>query len=252
MDREQFKEYIRYIYDSNIRSRLGSHRLRGHHRHRFPEDGFSYEWSKIVEIAQLLKLINRISKHDGDPYRIFNQERLHNLTDEVRWAVNYTDNIAEDAGFLEAMDEHFDEIVDGMEIDDFPAEELEILRQLGSDMPRGELLALITKVKSSIPQREKRNELSISQALKNVDNRLAQKTTRPSDKTEELPKKSRKWFKGLGKIITGVGLTVGDIGLAIGLIPLPALGQIPTSGALVSATAGVGTILDGAGELRGE
>lgn len=95
-------------------------------------------------------------------------------------------------------------------------------------------------------------------SLKDVDERLSKAKDQfkeQDDKEvtkEELPKKSRRWFKGLGQIGRGAALSIGDIALAVGTLHLPVSPETQTWGSLVSATTGIGMIFNGIGELRNE
>jgi hypothetical protein len=102
------------------------------------------------------------------------------------------------------------------------------------------------------------NEKSVSHQLKYTVEKLseAQSEFKETDKEliekKEKAKKSRRWFKGLGQIGQGAALSIGDIALAARMLTFPVSPETQTWGALVSATTGVGMILNGVGELRGE
>lgn len=251
MDREQFKEYLRYVYENHVGMRLPH----SHHKKRFHHmDEFEWHWADIIRISTAIRYINTANAQGMQVDRVFSQEHLDGLTQSVKNSVEFTSHLAEDTGFSDALDDHFDEIIDGIEPEDMPVEELEILRQLGSTNPRGELLGMLSVVKARQKRRRHHNELSVSQELKHISQRLDQLDAkfRPQVEGEKPAQKPRKWFKGLGEMMSGVGLTVADIGLAAGLLPLPVAGQTATVGALASAATGVGMIFKGIGELRGE
>jgi hypothetical protein len=65
-------------------------------------------------------------------------------------------------------------------------------------------------------------------------------------------KKPRRWFKGLGHIVQGAAMSLADLGLAFGVLDFAVGVETRSWGALVSVTAGVGTIMNGAGDLRNE
>lgn len=77
---------------------------------------------------------------------------------------------------------------------------------------------------------------------------LAKKQDMPKD----VPKKSRRWFKGIGNIAQGAALSIANISLAIGALKLPVSPETQTWGAIASVTTGIGTVLSGIGELRNE
>ena len=66
------------------------------------------------------------------------------------------------------------------------------------------------------------------------------------------PKKTKRWFKGLGQIAQGTALSIANIGLAMGAITIPVAAETAGWGAIVSSITGVGMVLNGYGEFRGE
>jgi hypothetical protein len=63
---------------------------------------------------------------------------------------------------------------------------------------------------------------------------------------------SRRWFKGIGAIMTGAAMTIGDILLVSGVLDLPVSSETRSWGVIGSCSLGVGTMITGYGELRGE
>lgn len=70
--------------------------------------------------------------------------------------------------------------------------------------------------------------------------------------SSEVPKKSRRWFKGVGQIAQGSALSIADVALVIGVLKLPVSAETQTLGALASVATGIGTVLKGVGDLRNE
>lgn len=68
----------------------------------------------------------------------------------------------------------------------------------------------------------------------------------------QIPQKSRRWFKGVGQIAQGSALSIADVALAIGVLKLPVSAETQSWGALASVAAGFGTLLNGVGDLRHE
>ena len=146
------------------------------------------------------EIINKTAvTREHDLYGIFNEKRLDQLSDDVRHAVDFINRLAGELGFLDVMDEHLDEILAEMKLEDFPAEEVEILRRLGSEDPEGELLAIIIKVKSRTLQSKRYDELSVHQELNNVSARIEQLEGQfkhgdretPAKKTLEMVQRAR-------------------------------------------------------------
>jgi hypothetical protein len=69
---------------------------------------------------------------------------------------------------------------------------------------------------------------------------------------KDRPKKSRRWFKGVGQIAQGSALSIADVALAIGVLHLPVSPETQSWGAIASVATGIGTILNGVGDLRNE
>lgn len=75
---------------------------------------------------------------------------------------------------------------------------------------------------------------------------------RPRGIAPDVPRKHRRWWKGLGQIAEGAALAVADVGIAVGAFKLPVSPETQTYGLVVSAAAGMGKIMNGLGDLRGE
>jgi hypothetical protein len=78
------------------------------------------------------------------------------------------------------------------------------------------------------------------------------KKSQGKEVSNEAPKKSRRWFKGLGQIGQGAALSIANVALAVGVIAFPVSPETQTWGALASVATGIGTVLNGVGELRNE
>ena len=181
------------------------------------------------------------------------------LVDEVEDGVRWNNRIAEETGFLDAFDSHYNEIIQGLDIELFPESEIEILQEFGSKDPKSKLRGIIYILKERNKDKfQSCKEESVSNQLKNIVEQLSdaqddfKETNNKSTNKKERPRKSRRWFKGLGQIGQGAALSIGDIALAAGVLSFPVSPETQTWGALVSATTGVGMIMNGVGELRGE
>jgi hypothetical protein len=74
----------------------------------------------------------------------------------------------------------------------------------------------------------------------------------PEQIQQTKKKRSRRWFKGLGHISQGAALSIANVALAIGVIHFPVSPETQTWGALASVATGIGTILNGVGDLLNE
>jgi hypothetical protein len=243
MDRKQFEELMEYLEQQHISK---SHRFRKYHP---------------LEYGHLLDIISEMS-----PGYIRHSRKLPERPDRidaeyvesVHRTLRISNDIAREIGMLEVLEEYGDLIIAGMEINDIPHHDIAALERLGEANPRGALLAAFLKIKASGSiESDGRNELSVEERLEKLERILSEahdnersSKSRKHEADERRPK--RRWFKGLGKVAQGSALTLADVGLAAGVLVLPVDPATQTWGAIVSSVTGVGTALDGFGELRGE
>ena len=257
MDNEEYKEFLKYVFDEYIQPRIS--RIQRYWDHPKMSHHWHYEWRGLKKSVDLVNYITNHCENNDEIYRTFTSDRLKRAVDEINDGVRWNNRLAEESGFLDAIDSHYNEIVDGLDVELFPESEIELLQEFGFKHPKSNLRGIIYLLKSRNKDKYRsRNEMSVSSALKYTVDKLsdAQNDFKEPDKEiitkEEKPKKSRRWFKGLGQIGQGVALSIGDIALAAGMLKFPVSPETQTWGALVSATTGVGMILNGVGELRGE
>jgi hypothetical protein len=75
----------------------------------------------------------------------------------------------------------------------------------------------------------------------------------PSKSTElRTARQPPRWLKGLGQIAQGLAMSTANVGLSLGILNLPVSPETQTWGSIVSVTAGVGMVISGSGDLRGE
>lgn len=259
MDKSEYEEFVDYIYHEHIENRLARIRSRIM-RHRL-DDELGYHIDELSKAVRAIRLIKEYADDDETISRSFSPEMLGRTLSRVEQGARFNNRIVAETEIVDIIQDYFGEIVDGMKVDHFPKEDFEVLRQSGSSDPRREVVAMIHLVKS----RKER----FMQESRNV--RFGQRLTQGAERIEEirkalpqeLPSKQnepgkgnsvvkRATFKGIGAIAQGTMLTITDLTLAAGLwsVSLPA--ETTTVGAVVSATTGVGMILTGIGELRGE
>ncbi len=262
MTEAEYREFMSFLFERYIRPRLA--RVRSHHRHHF-EDEFSYQLDRAVRSAQILRFVETSVQDDEDAYRTFTLERLSRAVSETRYSLEFSNRVADEAGFLEACESHPREIADGLAVDHLPEADKEVLRQIGSVNPEVELRSLVYRTKAWLEGRERQSrDLSLRHELRSVEERLekadaefgehveARKKESPEETSKKVPKKSRRWFKGLGQISQGAALSIANVGLAIGTLKLPVSPETQTWGAIASVTTGIGTVLSGIGDLRNE
>lgn len=254
MDEKEYEKFMTYLYNEYVRPRRT--RLRKHFHPLEWHHGWGWEWERLRSASNLVRFINRNCSDEDEIYRTITLERIRRLPDEVRDGVRLNNRLSEELGFLDAFDAHYGEIVEGMKLEHMPRQEIDIMRDLGSEDPEAELSALMYIVKSRRKATESFNqEVRISKQLRQIEERLdhqCKQMEELKDTEEQKPKKTKRWFKGLGQIAQGGALSIANIGLAMGVISFPVAAETAGRGALVSSITGVGMMLNGVGEFRGE
>ena len=151
---------------------------------------------------------------------------------------------------------------DGLAAIHLPEADKDVLREMGSVNPEVELRSLVYSAKRELYRIDHRSsDLRLRQELGYAEQKLKQAETdferhlevkKREESPEEVPKKTRRWFKGLGQISQGAALSIANVALAIGTLNLPVSPETQTWGAVASVATGIGTILNGIGELRNE
>lgn len=252
MTKEEWRGMVRHIVASRV------HPRRRHPRHPLEYDTW-YETWRLARVMRVLRLIDELVDDDQDVIEVFQPAFLARILKDLEDGVQHGDRMAHETGLLPGIEEYYPEIVEGMDVDDLPAEDLAVMRHLGSQEPREELQGLMGILKF-------RNRGDVSRRQRNVELRggLREGKERVAEKRHELSTRAeqgegqqpgpitRRWFKGLGSMCQGAALTIVDAGLVLGLWPFDVQPETRTVGAVVSITTGLGTILSGVGELRGE
>lgn len=253
MNREEYEKFMEFLFEEHVRRRSSLWRPR---YHPFEwSDKFGWEWERTKRAAQITRFISRHCHDEDEIYRIFSKECIKQLPDDVARGLRLNDRLCEDFGFKEIADSYFVEICEGMVPEHMPPEETDILKELGSNNPETEIAALMHIAKSEAEKRRsyRSDEISTSRQLKNIQRDLEElaKKSESNNKIEEEPKKPR-WFKGIGQIAQGSALSIANVGLAVGAWSFPASPSTATWGSIVSSITGVGVIMKGIGDLRGE
>jgi chromosome segregation ATPase len=142
-----------------------------------------------------------------------------------------------------------------MEVEDFPEEDVMLFQAIRPDYGREDIRKIVVVLKQRRSRLAKRQQ-SIESELQRVRTELERQSMRldeldaKGNTSDSRPKP--KWFKAVGHIGEGALLTIGDISLALGVLPMHVSVETASWGAIVSATAGIGKIFDGFGELCGE
>lgn len=254
MANEDYKNFLNFIFNECIQPRI----FYFPKYHPFERYDWYHDLDRLKRAVDLVNFINKHCQNSNDIYNTFKLERLRGAVDAIEDGVRCNNRLAEETGFLNAFDTYYDQIVEGLDVELFPESEYKILKELGFKDPQSDLRGIIYFLKAKKKTYPSYNELPVSQNLKNTVKKLseAQEQFREPEEKEinkkMKPKKSRRWFKGLGQIGQGAAISIADIALAFGTLQFPVSPETQTWGSLVSATTGVGMILNGVGELRGE
>jgi hypothetical protein len=262
MEDEEYDAFLRYLFEEHIQPRLPlliSRRL-----HHF-EDEFGWSLERLRHAKQILNHIRDLGPRQEDPYRIFTAEALATAIGDVESGVRFHNTVAEASGVLDALDAHFDALCAGLRPEHLPTDEAQILTSLGFPELAQHLPGIVYMVSSDAQRgRYGTKELPVSSRLSSLverldrvrkeHNELAEMARQPEKERPREPpqRKPRRWFKGLGQIAQGAVMSIADIAVAAGALHLPISPETRTWGMLASATAGVGTLLSGVGDLRGE
>lgn len=261
MSEAEYHEFLNFLFERYIRPRIAGVRHRYHHHF---ENEFSYHLDLAIRSAQLLRFIESYCHDNEDVYETFTFERLNSAVSQTSYSVEFCIRLIEDAGFLEACELHKQEIAEGLAIVQLPDADKDVLRGMGSPNPEIELRSLSHRAKRWLEKDDRQaREAGLRQELLYVSEKLKEAhadfekldkllKAEKEQQGKEVPKKSRRWFKGLGQVAQGTALSIANVALAVGTLNLPVSPETQTWGAIASVATGVGTILNGFGELRNE
>lgn len=180
---------------------------------------------------------------------------------ETRYSFEFSNRLADEAGFLDACESHTREIADGLATVHLPDADKDVLREMGSVNPELELRSLVYRAKAWMERGDRQSrDLGLRQELRQAEEKLKEADAefekpvkaKKEESSEEVPKKTRRWFKSLGQIGQGTALSIVNVALAIGTLKLPVSPETQTWGVMASVATGIGTVLSGIGDLRNE
>jgi hypothetical protein len=258
MTENEYREFLTFLFERYIRPRIA--RVRHRYARHF-EDEMSYHLDQAVRSVRVFRFVESYCDNDDDVYETFTLERLSSAVSETRYSLEFANRLVDDAGFLDACESHAREIADGLEAAYLPDADKDVLREMGSVNPEVELRTLVFLAKILMQRNDsKSHNAGLRQQLRYADERSKEWAAefekyvkaKKEGSAEDVPKKTRRWFKGLGQIGLGAALSIENVALAIGTLHLPVSPETQTWGAITSVTTGVGTIVNGIGELRNE
>lgn len=247
------KEYIRRPYPWGGR--------------RHPLDDGYYELRYALDrLRRADEVIDFVHRTQRDPYTAMAD--IDETLGDAHGGLVGTRDVLRQNGFLDLLDDHLDTVMRAVDARDLPHDEAAVLEMLG--FPR---LAATVREQTDILAEEWRNgsapglivvrefrqqsaSRSLDAAIDQVERHRTERRPPPQstsvDVTQEAPKKQRRWWKGLGQIVQGAALAGADVGMAVGVFKFPVSPETQTYGAVMSVTAGVGTMMNGVGDLWGE
>lgn len=258
MTEAEYREFLSFLFERYVGPRIA--RVRHRYRHHF-EDELSYHLDQAVRSAQVLRFVDSYCHDDEEAYRTFTLERLKSAVSETRHSFEFSNRLTDEAGFLEACESHTREIADGLGAVHLPDADKDVLREIGSPNPEVELRSLVYRAKRWMERSDRQSrDAGLRQELRYAEERLKEADAdfekvvkaKKEPPSEEVPKKTRQWFKGLGQIGQGAALSIANVALAIGTLKLPVSPETQTWGSMASVATGIGTVLSGIGDVRNE
>ncbi len=241
MDDSDYRAFLDYVFEGYVR-------IDG------DETSHISPYSSLYQsLRRSYKFINAMDTVPEDVYGVLRAERIRQLLSDISRDFIATNRILDKTGFQDALDAHYDELVEGLALKHFPAEDFRILEDLGSRNPQRDLRAVIFLLKAR-KDWNRGEQTRIRSQLSRIEEQLKEERVKIS-KGSEIPveaRKNRRWFKGLGQIAQGAALSVANVALAAGWTGFSVSVETQSWGALVSVTTGVGMVSSGAGDLRGE
>ncbi len=237
-------------------------------RHHPMDDGFYDIRHGADRLRVADETLRFLRKGRRDPYQTLRD--VPDLLDDSVSGLRRTKEALAESGYQELLDDHMDTLMSAVASENLPPEEEQALLALGFvELARTypEVVDLVGQewrngsAKGLEVHREFRREpasAAIDTAIERIQQHASelreagQRERDGVEQTPEVPRKKRKWWKGVGQIVQGASLAITDVGLAVGALKFPVSPETQTYGAVVSVSAGVGTIMNGVGDLWGE
>jgi hypothetical protein len=266
----QYEAYFKYLYDRDVTPGISRSRMAGLSFMSGWNQELEYRLSRLAETDATLRLIAATP----DVYHTFRAEALARLIQETARGVEMNSGDLSELGVMDTLDSEYWTLAAGMRPEHLPEEEAALLRSYGfpalaDSLPGLVYFARAHAEESAARQREIRPSIEMRnltkrlkeaaddhQRLSEIEEELAalkraqkEDSAPPKQLTDEAnaKKKPHRWWKGLGQVVSGAAISLADTAFVAGphaVVAAPAF--------LVSVTAGIGTIMQGAGDLRGE
>ena len=213
---------------------------------------------RLIRTMKTIRYIDSVLRDDQDVTEVFSAQHLNQTLRDLVNGLRVVDHWIVQTGIADEVQRYYSEIVDRMEASDFPEIDVQLLRELGYETPQQELILMIRRSKKldkefSSPNLNDRRQPDLSRSIEEAIEILEARCTAEDDRESMGPTRpKRKWLKGLGAICKGSAFAIVDATLLGGFWNGVVPAHMASVGALVSISTGLGEILSGAGDLRGE
>lgn len=251
-----YEEFIKHIYFEHIEKRLGPWKRR--HWHHL--DDIGYNITGLTRSLRAMRFLQDYAEGSEDLGGVFTPEVMKNIVERIKYGVQENNRIVVDTGIADLLQDYLKEIVEGMNHEHFPQADVDALRESGSSDASREIVAIVYLMKSRKEDwirskgdyRFSRRLVQAREEVERVVESLPKETPKGEDQKNDKVAVKRAVFKGIGSIGQGALLTLTDVSLLMGMWGTSISPDTTTVGAVVSITSGIGLILTGVGELRGE
>ncbi len=198
MTESEYSDFLTFLFERYVRPGIG--RVRRRHKHHF-EDEFPYHLGQAERSVQVFRFIESYCYDDGEIYSTFTTERLKRAISDTRYSLEFSNRVADEAGFLDAFEAHEREIASHLDASHLPVVDKEVLQEMGSVNADQELRSLVYFAKTYLERRERQSrELTVRQELRHIEElikRAEAEFERDAERNKneaalESPKKSRR------------------------------------------------------------
>jgi len=263
-NRREYEAYMASLWEAHA-PRVRAH---GHWRRHGPfDDLFGYELDRLARSWRVVRALD-----SGVDPGAFTDEFMRRTMQDTEQAVRRSSDVLREVDLLPLLDRQYDLMAEHLRVADLPPQEIPILAAHGFDINENDLIRVIYRVRHTAhpnSHREITPSRAFSQAQESLqeaqsiyaqneaDQRqhavaLAEAEGGQGRRPEPPERRKPRVFKGLGQLVQGAAMTLADVGLAVGAFPFPVSPETQSWGALASITAGVGSVMNGIGDLRGE
>ena len=251
-----YDAFVQHIYYEHLEKLLAPWKRK--HWHHFEDLG--YNITGLTNSLRAIRFLQDYAGNEDDLGGVFTPETLKKIVERIKYGIQENNRIVVDTGIADLLQDYLKEIVEGMTVEHFPQADFEILREAGSSDARREISATVHLMQSRQEDwfryksdcRFSRRLVQAHDEVERITESLPKELAKTEDQNHNRPVVKRAVFKGIGSIGQGALLTLTDVSLMAGMWGTSISPDTTTVGAVVSITSGIGLVLTGVGELRGE